>query len=66
MSDSADTGSFETVPTDAGQPVAGSAAAPPAASAGQGNPVDEHPEILVGAAFVGGLLLASILKRLAP
>ena len=25
--------------------------------------VDDHPEVLVGAAFVGGLVLAQILKR---
>jgi hypothetical protein len=25
--------------------------------------VDQHPEVLVGAAFVGGLVLAQILKR---
>jgi hypothetical protein len=27
-------------------------------------PVDEHPEILVGAAFAGGLVVALVLKRL--
>jgi len=27
-------------------------------------PVEEHPEILVGAAFAGGLVAAFILKRL--
>ena len=27
-------------------------------------PVEEHPEILVGGAFVGGILAAIILKRL--
>jgi hypothetical protein len=26
-------------------------------------PVDEHPEILVGAAFAGGLVAAFVLKR---
>jgi hypothetical protein len=26
-------------------------------------PVDEHPEILVGAAFAGGLVAALVLKR---
>ncbi|MEN3284390.1 MAG: hypothetical protein V7607_5530 [Solirubrobacteraceae bacterium] len=26
-------------------------------------PVDEHPEILVGAAFAGGLVVAFVLKR---
>jgi hypothetical protein len=66
VSDSAETASFETAPGDGAQPVSASAGAPPAASGGQGSPVDDHPELLVGAAFVGGLLLASILKRLAP
>jgi hypothetical protein len=27
-------------------------------------PVDEHPEILVGAAFAGGIVAAFLLKRL--
>jgi hypothetical protein len=27
-------------------------------------PVDEHPEILVGAAFAGGVVAAFVLKRL--
>jgi hypothetical protein len=27
-------------------------------------PVDEHPEILVGAAFAGGIVAAFVLKRL--
>jgi hypothetical protein len=27
-------------------------------------PVEEHPEILVGAAFVGGVMTAFILKRM--
>jgi hypothetical protein len=27
-------------------------------------PIDEHPEILVGAAFAGGLVAAFVLKRL--
>ena len=28
------------------------------------SPFEEHPELLVGAAFVGGFALAQILKRL--
>ena len=27
---------------------------------------DEHPEVIVGAAFVGGFALAQILRRLGP
>jgi hypothetical protein len=34
-----------------------------AAAAGGGSVVDEHPELLVGAAFVGGIALAQILKQ---
>jgi len=26
-------------------------------------PVDEHPEILVGAAFLGGIVLANLIRR---
>jgi hypothetical protein len=66
MSDSADTAGFETVPTDAGQPTpapAGPSTPPGPLGAG---PAADHPELLVGAAFVGGLLLASMLKRFAP
>jgi hypothetical protein len=66
MNDSAETASFDAVGDDAGQPVAGSAgaswsAAPPAPGAAAA----EHPEMLVAGAFAGGLLLATILKRLA-
>jgi hypothetical protein len=46
---------------------AGTAAADPSTSGPLANlpvDVDEHPEILVGAAFVGGVLAAMILKRL--
>jgi hypothetical protein len=28
------------------------------------SPLEEHPELLVGAAFIGGFALAQILKRL--
>jgi hypothetical protein len=52
MSESAETASFDAVPADAGQ-------------AGATGLTGEHPEVLVGAAFLGGLALATILKRLA-
>ena len=75
MSDSADTAGFESVPADPAQPVTADAAQPVSASAGAPWASDsasqasggaaEHPELLVGAAFAGGLLLATILKRLA-
>lgn len=50
------------------------AAPKPSPSAGEsplsgqagGEFVDEHPELLVGAAFVGGFALAQILKQLGP
>jgi hypothetical protein len=66
MSDSAETASFPTVPAGPAQPVTASAGAPPPDSSGPpGGVAAEHPEVLVGAAFAGGLLLATILKRLA-
>jgi hypothetical protein len=66
-------------PTTAGPvptPVVGASEAtverPAGTAAGDGStsnpldrlPVEEHPEILVGAAFAGGLVAAFILKRL--
>jgi hypothetical protein len=66
-------------PTTAGPeptPVVGAAHATPArppGTAADGSslpgplanlPVDEHPEILVGAAFAGGIVAAFVLKRL--
>ena len=36
----------------------------PLSAQGQTEFVDEHPEVLVGAAFAGGFVLAQILKRL--
>ncbi len=69
MSDSAETASFEAVPEETGQPVTASAGASwPADSGSQSGAAasGENPEILVGAAFVGGLALAMILKRFAP
>ena len=38
--------------------------APPETASGDF--VEEHPEALVGGAFLGGLILAKLLKRLAP
>ena len=37
---------------------------PPPFTDNLGAVVDDHPELLVGAAFVGGLALARILKRM--
>jgi hypothetical protein len=66
-------------PTTAGPqptPVVGqvdaSLAQPPGTAAGGGGlpgplanlPVEEHPEILVGAAFAGGIVAAFLLKRM--
>jgi hypothetical protein len=34
------------------------------AAADAAGPLDEHPELLVGAAFAGGLILAQLLRRL--
>ena len=67
MSDSAETSSQPTTVGD-GQPVAASESASwppsPAAEDAAGSTAD-HPELIVGAAFAGGLLAAMILKRLA-
>jgi organic hydroperoxide reductase OsmC/OhrA len=62
MSDSAETADVEPVP-DTGQPVTASAGAPPIGS--QGGGASDHPELLVGAAFAGCFLLATILKHFA-
>ena len=35
-----------------------------ASSSSSASPTDEHPEMLVGAAFAGGFVAAMILKRL--
>jgi hypothetical protein len=47
-------------------PPSGTPAVDPVASSGSsnGDPFAERPELFVGAAFVGGLVLAQILKRL--
>lgn len=51
-------------PTES-QPVTASAPVNSASQPSSGGLADEHPEALVGAAFAGGLLLATILKRIA-
>jgi hypothetical protein len=68
VSDSAETASFESVPEETSQPVTASAGASwPQDSASQpAATAAAHPELVVGAAFVGGLALATILKRFAP
>ena len=38
----------------------------PALEPAGGDFFEEHPEALVGGAFLGGLILAKLLKRLAP
>ena len=67
MSDSAETASFEAVSDAPSQPVSASAGASSSPDSGSGasSSADEHPELLVGAAFLGGLALATILKRFA-
>lgn len=47
---------------ETGAPIA---AVAPAPSASGGAAADERPELVVGAAFAGGLVLALFLKRLA-
>jgi hypothetical protein len=54
-------------PTNAGPDTSGpvrSHVPPPAGVAGAGGEETDHPEILAGAAFAGGLIAALILKRL--
>jgi hypothetical protein len=67
------TDSGNTSPTEPAtvseQPVAASATASwtpePSAQESAVGAAAEHPELIVGGAFIGGLLLATILKRLA-
>jgi len=68
MSDDAETANFEAVSDETSQPVPSSAGESwsPAPSAQGSGVAAEHPELLVAGAFAGGLLLATILKRLAP
>ena len=76
MTDSAETTSSAGATGEASQPVAETsqpvaASAPPtrtpepSAQESAIGAAAEHPEMMVGAAFAGGLLLAMILKRLA-
>ena len=70
MTDSAETSSTEASSADTAQPVTASSPQswPPSEPSAQESAVGvaaEHPELTVGAAFAGGLLLATILKRLA-
>jgi hypothetical protein len=51
-------------PADAGP--APSHGTPAGATAAGGDPFEERPELFVGGAFVGGLALAILLKKLAP
>jgi hypothetical protein len=68
VTDSANT-SPDSAASDASQPVATSAGASswpePSAQPGAASAAAERPELIVSAAFAGGLLLATILKRLA-
>jgi hypothetical protein len=67
VTDSAEPASSEAA-TAGEQPVAtssGAASWTPSAPESAASVADEHPELIVGAAFAGGLLLATILKRLA-
>ena len=67
MSDSAETANFEAVAEGRAQPVAASASGSwyPEAGSQEISTAAEHPELLVGAAFLGGVILATILKRFA-
>ena len=38
----------------------------PAGATASGDPFEERPELFVGGAFVGGLALAMLLRKLAP
>ena len=53
-----------TATADAGRAGAGRTGTGPPISQGASEFVDEHPEALVGAAFVGGFVVAQILKQL--
>jgi hypothetical protein len=73
MTDSAETTSATSADSGAAavsdQPVTASATAAwsqgPSAQESAVGMAGDHPELIVGAAFAGGLLLAAILKRLA-
>ena len=67
MTESSETSGSETPIAESDQPVAAPTRAPwPPPPAGSEVGVGaEHPELVVGGAFAGGLVLATILKRLA-
>jgi hypothetical protein len=66
VSESSDTATEATAtPPAAGAPVGDASWTPPGPDAGPAAVVADRPEIAVGAAFAGGLVLALILKRLA-
>jgi hypothetical protein len=46
------------------EPASGGAFGAPVATSGGGSLPDERPEMLVGGAFLGGFLVAKLLKRL--
>lgn len=52
-------------PAAAGQATVDQTAAAPAVSATLPSAAEDRPELIVGAAFAGGLTLALLLKRLA-
>ena len=54
----------ETAAAQAGMPPPGGESPLSAARQDDDSPFEEHPELLVGAAFVGGFALAQILKRI--
>lgn len=67
MSDSSETANFDAVAEGRAEPVTPSATGSwyPEAGSQATSTAAEHPELLVGAAFLGGVILATILKRLA-
>ncbi|HZO35411.1 MAG TPA: hypothetical protein VFB41_00900 [Solirubrobacteraceae bacterium] len=57
-------GDPETPPSTGWEtPVAGDQPAPAASASGPSDLLAEHPEAIAGAAFVGGLLTALIVRR---
>lgn len=57
-------GSFDTAPLGT-QPSAGSSGVDFGPASGGGQSLSQRPEVVIAATFVGGFILASILKRLA-
>ncbi|HKG02576.1 MAG TPA: hypothetical protein VKB03_05300 [Conexibacter sp.] len=65
MTDAVDAAANNGQPTVEHAALAAETGAPVAAVAPAPSPADERPELVVGAAFAGGLVLALFLKRLA-